>query len=178
MELLFAANIFGNKLSIVNNLCNSYNKTYCLSDNLSKEKQIEIQHFDKLLYNDILNNIFGITPFTFDVYYIDDAVKHLKIADDINNYKKITVTHKNTTQDFLDGACINNTKLYVFKIEFKTNKNGLSILNPFIIKNKDVNKYQVVNKYDVCLKHSTEKNIGQLIDKTKQDILNILAGEN
>lgn len=178
MELIFAANIFGNKLMIVNNLCDSYNKTYCLPDNLSKEKQIEIQHFDQLLHNEILNNIFGIVPFTFDVYYIDDAVKHLNIANDINNYKKITITHKNVTHNFLDGACIDNTKLYVFKIEFKTNKNGLNILNPFIIKNKDVNKYQIVNKYDVFLKDNVENSARQLSDKDKIDILNILAGEN
>jgi hypothetical protein len=151
LELIYLCNILGNKLNIINNLSMSFTNTF---GNFSKLTS-DIYNNKLLCFNYLTckyyycTNIFGVKPFSIDVYTIDQMLGATDAGDDINNYKKITLTHKNVMPNFLDNACIDNTKLYLFKIEFKTNKSGWSTLNPFIINHKDLDKYHIINKLEV-----------------------------
>lgn len=146
LELIYVCDIIGHKLSIMYNLSDAFENTFCKSE-LSETQELQLSRFMNT-FEHTLSHIYGAQHFSMDIYYIDSELKYIEAGDDLNNYTKITLTNKTGINNYLKNACIDNSKLYVFKIDFSTDKNGWSTLNPFIINNKNADKYQVISIND------------------------------
>ena len=164
LELIYVCDIIAHKLSIMYNLSDAFENTFCKSE-LSETQKLQLTRFMNT-FDRTLSHICGLQQFSMDIYYIDSELKYTEAADDLNNYTKITLTNKTGINNYLKNACINNSKLYVFKIDFSTDKNGWSTLNPFIINNKDADKYQVISIIDKYL----DKYINKFNNKNTCDI--------
>jgi hypothetical protein len=175
LDLVYFCDILGHKLAIIYNLIEAFKNTYCKTQ-LSVKKEKELIEFYRLLTVNQCAHTFGVKPFTFDIYHIDKDLRFTEYGDNIENYTKITITHDMICKNYLKNACLDNTKLYLFKIDFSTDQNSWSTLNPFIINNMDINKYDIISRNDIfsCKERKSIDNI-ELYDDTMID--NILDEE-
>lgn len=173
LELIYVCDIIAHKLSIMFNLSNAFENTFCKSE-LSETQKIQLNRFMNI-FDRTLSHIYGSQQFSMDIYYIDSKLKYTEAGDDLNNYTKLTLTNKTGINNYLKKACIDNSKLYVFKIDFSKVKNGWSTLNPFIINNKDADKYQLISFADKNINKFNNKNVCDVY--TDDELFSILDEE-